>query len=262
MMKNFIFPVLARKAYAQNLQYRGTHAINTVASAIFGFIHVSIWIGIGENNTLGSYGVNGMIHYVAFNQVCLWITVFMTNGLGIIPSVRTGQISLDLMRPVHLFYIAMSREWGEIAYRLLYKSVPIFALYAITFALPLSAEPAVWLLTICALIMAAYMAICIQYLIGISALWTTESNWLVWVNTALVMLFSGYLIPVEWLPVWLRSISAYSFYPYLQYHPTRIYLGYENGGALLGALPWCIGLTLICILATRVVRGKLEVQGG
>ncbi|WP_409345674.1 ABC transporter permease [Paenibacillus sp. MBLB4367] len=261
-MKDSIFSVLASKSYAQNLQYRGTHAINTVASAIFGFIYVSVWVGIGSDHQLGGYGEQGMIHYVAFNQVCLWLTVFMTNGLGIIPSVRTGQISLDLMRPVHLFYIAMSREWGQIAYRLLYKSAPIYILYAFMFALPVPTDPMVWLLTFAGLALAAYIAICIQYLIGISALWTTESNWLVWVNTALAMLFSGYLIPIEWLPVWLQRISAASFYPYLQYHPTRMYLGYEQGGALFGALLWCVFLTLCCLLATRIVRGKLEVQGG
>lgn len=257
-----LFSVLMRKAYARNLQYRGSHVLNTVASSLFGFIYVSIWIGVGDSSSLGEYGVQGMINYVAFNQTCLWVTVFLTNGLGLENSVRTGQISIDMMRPVHLFYMLMCREWGQIAYQLVYKTAPIFVLYVLVLSLRLPEQAMTWLLTACALILAAYISICLQYLIGVCALWTTESRWLVWVNFAMSTLLSGFLIPIEWLPGWLQTISRMSFYPYLQYHPTRIYLEYENGSALFGSIAWCVAMTFVCLAVTAIVRRKLEVQGG
>lgn len=257
-----LFAVLMRKAYARNLQYRGSHALNTVASSMFGFIYVSIWIGVGESSSLGEYGVQGMVNYVAFNQTCLWITVFLTNSLGLEASVRSGQVSIDMMRPVHLFYMLMCREWGQIVYQFFYKSLPIFVLYVFVLSLRLPEQALTWLLTAAALLLAAYISICVQYLIGVCALWTTESRWLVWVNFAVSTLLSGFLIPIEWLPSWLQTISRYSFYPYLQYHPTRIYLEYEDGSALLGSVMWCVLMTLLCLAFTRLVRRKLEVQGG
>ncbi|GIP38062.1 ABC transporter permease [Paenibacillus sp. J31TS4] len=257
-----LFAVLARKAYARNLQYRGSHLLNTIASSLFGFVYVSIWIGVGDNRTLGEYGVDGMVSYVAFNQACLWLTVFLTNGLGLETAVRSGQVSLDLMRPVHLFYVLMSREWGQLLYQLLYKVVPIYLLYVLALGIRMPERPVTWLWTILALALASYLSICIQYLIGVCALWTTESRWLVWVNIALSQLLSGFLIPLEWLPGWLQTVSRATFYPFLQYMPTRIYLEMEGPNVLAGTIGWCLVMTVLCLGITRLVRRKVEVQGG
>lgn len=257
-----LFAVLARKAYARNLQYRGAHLLHNVVSAAFGFIYVSIWTGLGGDASLGVYGQKGIVSYIAFNQATLWITLFITNGLGLEQSVRTGQIALDLMRPVHLFNQAVSREWGQILYQFLYKFLPIYILYFFIFSLQLPNQISVYGWTLTSLILAAYISICINYLIGVAALWTTESRWFYWVNYALSMLLSGFFIPLEWLPAWLRMISFCSPYPYLLYYPTRIYMQLEHGTVVLGALLWCIGFTCVCVAATHGLRRKLEVQGG
>lgn len=257
-----LFFVLAAKAYARNLQYRASHAINTVASAIFGLIYVSIWRGIGEPAAMTGYTMTQVVHYVAFNQAVLWITLFITNGLGIDRSVRTGGIALDLMRPAHLFYQLMSREWGQIAYQLLYKTIPIYFIYVLVVELPIPRQPAIWLGTLTALAAAAYMNICLNYLIGVTALWTTESTWLYWLNFSVSSVLSGFMIPLEWLPGWLQRVSAWSPYPYMQYIPSKLYLGLLPVPAMLGGLFWCALLTALCFIATRLVRHKVEVQGG
>ncbi|MFC4775598.1 ABC transporter permease [Paenibacillus sp. GCM10023252] len=256
-----LFLQLAGKSYARNLQFRGAHMINNIASALFGFIYVSIWTGIGENHSLGAYG-SAMVSYIAFNQCCLWVVSFLNNGLGIEQSVRTGQIALDLMRPVHLFYHLMSKEWGQIAYQFVYKFLPIYVLYIFIMPLQLPTSFMTYCWTALSLLSAAYISICLNYLIGAAALWTTESRWLYWVNYAFSMLLSGFLIPVEWLPGPLRSLSSYTFYPYLHYVPTRIYLGMEQPSAIIGAVLWCCGLTTACLLLTRTMRVRVEVQGG
>jgi ABC-2 type transport system permease protein len=257
-----LFAVLARKAYARNLQYRGSHMLHNAVSAVFGFIYSSIWTGLGSDTSLGEYGAHGIVGYIAFNQAILWITQFTTNGLGLEQSVRTGQIAVDLMRPVHLFYQLMCREWGQIWYQFIYKTIPIYVLYVCIFSLRLPQHASVYGWTALSLVTAAYISICMNYLIGVAALWTTESRWFYWVNYSFSMLLSGFFIPVEWLPSWLRTISAYTPYPYLLYYPTRIYLGFEHGTIVLGALLWGIGFTCVCLAGTRLVRRKLEVQGG
>ncbi|UJF34170.1 ABC transporter permease [Paenibacillus hexagrammi] len=257
-----LFAVLARKAYARNLQYRGSHLLHNAVSVAFGFIYICIWTGFGKDAPLGSYGEHGMVSYIAFNQSILWVTLFLTNGLGLEQSVRTGRIALDLMRPVHLFYQAMSREWGQVAYQFIYKLIPIYLLYFFVFSLHLPQQASVYGWTVLSLVIAAYISICTNYLIGVAALWTTESRWLYWVNYALSMLLSGFFIPLEWLPGWLRTISSCSPYPYLIYVPTRIYMQLEQGWAVMGGLVWGVVMTSLCLVVTAWVRKKLEVQGG
>ncbi|NMO95163.1 ABC transporter permease [Paenibacillus lemnae] len=257
-----LYFTLASKAYSRNLQYRGAHMIHNIASAVFGFLYACIWIGLGADYTLGEYGTQGMVSYIAFTQAALWVSSFVTNGLGIPQSVRTGHISLDLMRPVHLFTHLMAREWGQIAYQFLYKSIPIYVVYYFAFSLTFPSQLSFLVYAGLSLAGAAYMSICINYLIGASALWTTESSWLYWGNHAMINLLAGFFIPVEWLPEWLQNIAWLSPYPYLLYVPTRFYLGLGSVSALWGTLFWCVLLTAVCLLVTGVLRRKVEVQGG
>lgn len=257
-----LYFTLASKAYARNLQYRGAHMVHNVASAMFGFLYACIWVGLGADHSLGEYGTHGMVAYIAFTQSALWVSGFVSNGLGIPQSVRSGHISLDLMRPVHLFPHLMAREWGQIGYQFVYKSIPIYLVYFFAFSLPFPHQATFLLYLAIALAGAAYLSICINYLIGVSALWTTESSWLYWTNHAMINLLAGFFIPVEWLPGWLQRIAWLSPYPYLLYVPTRLYLGLGSVSALWGTLFWCVLLTLVCLLATGVMRRKVEVQGG
>lgn len=257
-----LYFTLASKAYSRNLQYRGAHMLHNVASMLFGYIYACVWIGIGQDRSLGEYGIHGMVGYIAFTQASLWISGFTTNGLGIPQSVRTGQISLDLMRPIHLFTHLMSREWGQIAYQSLFKSIPIYLMYVLLFSLKLPQHGSTLMYSFLALLCAGYLSICMNYLIGATALWTTESSWLYWANHALINLLAGFFIPIEWLPEWLQTIAWLSPYPFLLYVPTRIYLGFENGSLLLGSVLWCVLLTFLCLAFTQILRKKVEVQGG
>ncbi|MCC3375011.1 ABC-2 family transporter protein [Cohnella sp. REN36] len=253
--------VLARSMYESRLQYSASHAVRTVASIIFGLIYVSIWQGIGAERELGSYGTAGMVSYIAFNQVILWVT-FTNHGLGLEERVRTGQIALDLVRPLHLFAFAASREAGSIAYNALFTALPLYVVYTLSFGLPIPQQPAVWLWTCAALAMGAYTAICIAYAIGVTALWTVESRWFSLLNYSVNFTLSGFLIPLEWMPGWLQTIAKASPYPIFNYVPTRLYLGKAGPDSLLVPILWCLALTLLCIAASAAVRRKVEVQGG
>ena len=257
-----LYLTLASKAYARNMQYRGAHMVHNLASAMFGYMYACLWIGIGADHQLGEYGVQGMIAYIAFTQSSLWISGFLTNGLGIPLSVRTGQIALDLMRPVHLFTHLMAREWGQIAYQFMYKSLPIYLLYSLVFSLKWHSEAGTLGYAALALAGAANFSICMNYIIGVTSMWTTESSWLHWANHALMNLMAGFFIPLEWLPKWLEQLAWLSPYPFLLYVPTRIYLGFEDGSLLWGTLLWCVFMTLLCLAITQVLRRKVEVQGG
>lgn len=257
-----LYFVLASKAYARNVQYRGAHMLHNVASALFGYLYACIWIGIGTERSLGDYGVHGMVSYIAFTQSLLWVSGFTTNGLGIPQSVRTGHIALDLMRPVHLFTHLMSREWGQIAYQFIFKSIPIYVVYFLVFQLQIPHRVSTLLFLLLAMLSAAYLSICMNYLIGATALWTTESNWLYWGNHAMITLLAGFFIPIEWLPEWLQTLSWLSPYPYLLYVPVRIYLGFDDIGLLFGSVIWCAIMTTLCLVVTGVLRRKVEVQGG
>lgn len=252
---------IARKAYAQHLQYRSAHIMRSVASIVIGYVYACIWIGVGDSGSLGEYGLHGMISYIAFNQACLW-TSYTTNSLGIDALVRTGQISVELLRPLSFFAYMASKEWGKIVYQCLYASVPIYLVYVLFLDIRTPEHLITWLWTLVAIAFGAYISLCMSYMIGIVAIWTTESRWLWSLNWSVSSLLSGFFIPIEWLPGWLKPISAFSPYPSLQYIPTRLYMEMESPTSLLLSACWAFTLTMASIFMTRILRYRLEVHGG
>jgi ABC-2 type transport system permease protein len=253
--------VLAKSMFESRLQYNTSHAIRTVASIVFGLIYVSIWQGIGKEHVLAGYGAAGMIGYISFNQVILWLST-TTHGLGIEERVRTGQIALDLVRPVHLFWFSTAREAGSMIYNAMFTSLPLYVLYVTFLGLPVPQDPLVWLRTALALIMASYSGACIGYCIGVTSLWTIESRWFTLFNYSFSFVLSGFLLPIEWMPTWLRYVAEASPYPIFHSVPTRLYLGKAGAASLLIPFAWCIAFTLGSLAMTRIVRRKVEVQGG
>ncbi|MBN2981414.1 MULTISPECIES: ABC transporter permease [Cohnella] len=253
--------VLARSMVQSRLQYSVSHAVRTAASVIFGMIYAAIWQGIGEQDSLGDFGTEGMVAYIAFNQVILWLT-FTNYGLGLAERVRTGQIALDLARPLHLFAFAAGREAGSMAYNALFTALPLYFIYFWIYDLSIPRDPAVWLWTAAALLMAVYAALCIAYAIGLASLWTVEGYWLHMLNYSVNFVLSGFLIPIQWMPEWLQTVAGFSPYPIFHSIPTQLYLGKTGPGTLLVPLLWCALLTAGALAATKAVKRKVEVQGG
>ncbi|WP_239629816.1 ABC transporter permease [Paenibacillus sp. H1-7] len=252
---------LARKSYAKNLQYRKAHILRMLASVAIGYVYMSVWTGVSGGESLGAYGMHGMISYIAFNQACIWI-LLTTNGLGIDAMVRTGQIASELMKPMHFFWYMLSKEWGQSFYQFVYSTLPILLIYVLLLGIRTPEHPINWLWTLLALFFSAYLSLCIGYMIGITALWTTESRWFSHVHHGFNMLLSGFFIPVEWLPGWLKNVSLLTPYPCLQYIPARIYLEMDSVSSLKLSLVWSVLLTAVCFALTHAVRRKVEVQGG
>jgi ABC-2 type transport system permease protein len=235
--------------------------MHTVSSVIFGFIYISLWISLGQEHSLEHYSMSQMITYIAFNQASVWV-LFFTNGLGIESAVRTGDIAVILARPIHMFQYYASREWGQIGYQVLFQALPTFGVYVVSLPLRYPTSLTTPLITAASLLLAAYIMICINFLIGITALWTTETRWIFWLHYSLSILLSGFMIPVEWLPGWLRTVANLSPYPATTYYPARFFLEMEPVSSLWIPGVWALLLTAACFLVTNTARRKVEVQGG
>ncbi|NGQ93882.1 ABC transporter permease [Brevibacillus sp. SYP-B805] len=254
---------IIRKSYRQNLQYRLSHLISNGASAIFGLIYIAIWFGVmsGKEGT-SPYAMREMGHYLTFTQCTLWITTFLTPGLGISNSVRTGAVSFDLMRPVNYFLYVISHEIGRIAYNLLHRSVPIGITLSLLVGLALPANPATFVWTLLSLALAVYLGLLLFYLVGISSFWTTEIRWAHQTIVAMMLGLGGQMIPVNLLPDMLGKIAAALPFACILYDPAAIYMEKIPPTAIGLQAGWALVLTAAALTVTRLARQKVEIQGG
>lgn len=254
--------LLAQKTYRRFLQYRAGHMINNVASAIFGFVYIAVWQATSVPTTGGVYSRAGMAAWVAFNQALLWLTTFHSPGLEIPGAVRSGAVSVELIRPVHYFLYVMSKGVGEVAYNVLFRALPLFACFALTTGVYRPTRPITYVYLTGSLLAGIYVGLCLEYLQGACAFWTYEIRWVRQLWFSLQSAFSGFFVPVDFLPGPLSALARVLPFAALNDLPARIYLEYEGAAALVPSLVWALALTGACLGVTAAARRRVEVQGG
>lgn len=254
---------IIRKSYSRNLQYRLAHLVNNFASAIFGFVFIAIWAGVLEGKEMASaYDAKTMSHYISFNQSVLWITTFLTAGLGIQISVRSGAVSLDLMRPVNYFLYVISQELGRIFYNFFYRSIPVGLVLGIMAGFYLPKHPLTFFWTLLSLLLAVYLGLLLFYLTGASSFWTTEIRWAHYITLSLIFGLGGQMLPVELMPGFLGKMTPYLPFAGVIYYPTMIFLEKLSPQMIMVQAGWAVVLTAICLFVTKMARRKVEIQGG
>lgn len=257
-----VFALLAQKAFRRNLEYRASHVITNVGSIIFGFIFIAIWQAATASGGTGEYSATHFAQYVGFNQAMLWITLFRQNGLGIPDAISTGAISIEMMRPIDFHTMSVTRELGNVWYSFWFRTLPLATVFSLAVGVHVPQRPTTILLLLISVVAAAYIGLCLHYIVGLSGFWTIRSQWAIqFLHTAHFGL-SGFMVPVDLLPGLLAPVAAASPFATLQYYPARIYLELSGAEALYWPLFWTVALTVICRVMTHFARRKLEVQGG
>jgi ABC-2 type transport system permease protein len=254
---------LAKKNYSLYLQYRLSHVINNLGSCIFGFVYMAIWAGVlAGKEHVSPYKAAEMFHYIGFTQCLLWISAFSPPGLGIQLSVRSGAISMEMARPVSFYWMKISQEAGRIAYNILYRSLPIALVFALTVGFHLPTEPGQAAMAAVSVLLAAFIGMNMGYFVGILSCWTVEIRWAHLTYSTLLFGLGGQLVPIDLLPGVLAEITPYLPFAGVLYYPTMIWLGNISPAVIAIQVAWCAILCAWNLWVTRLARTKLEIQGG
>lgn len=256
------YVLLAKKAFRRNLQYRAAHMANNVGSMIFGLIYIAIWQAAARGGEAGPYNAQTLAWWVAFNQVMLWVAVFLPHGLGIPEMMRTGAVSLEMLRPLDFHLLVISRELGTVWYNLWFRTLPLAIVFAFAIGVYVPKNPVTYPLLLCGIALAVYIGLCQQYLVGITAFWTVESRWAWQLTNSLQVVLSGFMVPIDLLPSPFDRIGRVLPFAPLHHDPASIYLEMAGAEGLVWPVVWAVALTVICRYVTIKARRKLEVQGG
>lgn len=248
-------------SFRRNLQYRGQHMINNVASAIFGFIYMAIWQSVAHGGTgQPGYDALTLVQYIMINQCFLWLTTFDRFGVLLAGRVRDGTIGSDLMRPVSFMVLQVGQIYGGKLYNFFFRTLALAAIFAVTVGMPLPSGRL--LLVVAATVLATHIGSIFQYFVGLAGFWTVETNWLYLLFQTMTLLLGGPSVPLDFLPDPIAVIARALPFACLGYYPASIYLGLLGGRALAIMFGWAVVLTALAAHVTRRARRRAEVVGG
>jgi ABC-2 type transport system permease protein len=247
--------------------YRTATAAGAFTNSVFGLVKASITVAaIGAaGGMLAGYDAQEGATYAWLAQAVI-APVYVFGWDELAQRVRTGDIAVDLARPVDLQTSWLAADLGRAAYSFLPRGLPPLAVGAVTFGLALPGSATPYLLGFVSLVLAVAVSFACRFAMNLSAFWLLDVRGPVTLYVVATNVLCGLVVPVHWFPPWLGTLAALTPFPSMLQAPVDVVSGHVLGteafltvGIQLG---WLAGALLLGRVVLARATEKLVVQGG
>ncbi|MFE2613173.1 ABC transporter permease [Micromonospora chalcea] len=179
--------------------------------------------------------------------------------------IQQGDVAMDLVRPVDYQWSRLAESVGFAVYEAGTAIVVVLAAAAIFGGMPPPDRDTLPLFILSALLVLP-LRFGIVYLSGLLVFWTQNYVGVQAARIALITLFSGALVPLAFLPEWMRIIATYLPFVGMASTPALLYTGSLDGSdattAVLVQAAWAVALWWLARLMWSAAARKLTVHGG
>ncbi len=180
--------------------------------------------------------------------------------------IRTGDVAIDLYRPVDFQGWWLAQDLGRAAYELVARGLPPFLAGALVLGVRLPGDLLTWAGFAAAVLLAILVSFGLRYLVALAAFWLLDARGVSAVALLCATFFSGMVLPLVLFPGWLGTLAWALPWAATVQVPSDVFLGKHRGPALLEALAfqaaWALALLALGRLATRAAHRRVVVQGG
>jgi ABC-2 type transport system permease protein len=255
--------------FALQLQYRAAAAASFITNFFFGLIRVMVFQAFYAS-TLQAQPITleQTVTYTWLTQVTFRMQPWNMDT-EMLNLVRSGSIAYDLCRPLSLYF---SWYFRLLALRLvptLLTGIPIFIIVLLLpghFRAALPASAAAGIAWIAATLLSLLLGCAFSNLITISVLWTVAGDGMQRILPALMMIFSGSIVPLAFFPDTVQLALRILPFSGLMDTPFRLYTGAVPSDRILGMLGLQLLWTCIFILAgiklLEAGTKRVVIQGG
>ena len=258
---------LAGAGFRRWSTYRRAAVAGVFVNTVFGVIKLSILLGVASSagGTVAGYDREGLSTYAWVSQGLIAV-VMIFGWTELADRVRTGDIAVDLARPVDLQLSWLAADVGRAAWALLSRAAAPIAFGAVFFGFHWPDDP----VALALLPLSVFLAVCVsfacRFLLNLLAFWLTEIRGLVMLYVLVSGLLGGHLVPVQLFPGRLQAVAYATPFPAMVQFPIDLVTGQATGleaaGAVAAQLAWAVGLLLAGRLVLARATRRLEVQGG
>lgn len=262
-------PTLFRVGFAEAVAYRAEMVVWVLATTM-PLIMLVLWTAVAEGGAVT--GLSGRTwdsgHFVAY-----YLSVFIVRQLlsawaawEINWEVKQGTLAMRLLRPMHPIVSYAAQNVAAMPLRAL-VTLPVFLVLLLSDAgRELPRTPALWGLTLVALLGGWLISFFANICIGALSFYLESSVKVMDVWLAMFMIFAGYLIPVDLFPAWLRGFIDVLPFRYQVGLPVELLTGARTVETALPALAvqwtWGLGLGVAGFLLWRGGERRFQSFGG
>ena len=257
---------VARRGFQRYSTYRAATVAGVITNSVFGLIRAYILIAVfRQRTTIGSFDVTDALTFTFVTQGLL-MPVGAFGRMDISERIRTGDVVVDLYRPVDFQAYWLAHDLGRGAYLLLARGIPPVLFGALVFDLRLPHTPTTWLAFVASLAVAMVVSFGLSFMVNLAAFWLIDDRGINQLATAIQLFLSGITLPIVLFPHWLEVIARYSPFASMIQLPVEVLLGKHAGTSLYPVLAlqllWAVALLGTGRLVLSAATRKVVIQGG
>lgn len=251
--------------------YRVGALAEAVTNTVFGFLRAYILTALWHARpALGGYDVTDAVTFCFLTQALIG-PVQIFGGMELTERIRTGDVAIDLHRPVDLQGWWLADDLGRALFALAFRGGPPLLAGALAFRLPLPG-PATWAAFAVAVLLAMLVGFAVRYVAAICVFWLHDDRGVQALALVAALFFSGMTLPLVVFPGLLGTVAHHLPWAALIQVPADVFLGkagyfgLHGTAGLLAAYGFQAAWAAVLLAAGRALtvaaRHKLVIHGG
>lgn len=261
---------LFKNSFHSNYAYKIdtlTRGIKTLLALI---MRISVWLAIysvGINDMVNNNTkLNEMICYVIVSTG-ISVLVGKSNILMIDEKIRTGDIAMDIIKPIsfrkYIFSVAMGRN----VYNFTFQFLPMLIVVAMLVQMYVEIQGIFHIMIFLVFLIGAILIRFLSgYMLGLLWFWYLTIWHLDRALNDMISLFAGSFIPLWLFPKGLQAVAEWLPFKFIYYVPISAILGKIESGnysiLVTQMIGWIVILYLVGSLIWKFGHKHLMVQGG
>jgi ABC-2 type transport system permease protein len=257
---------LAVRGFQRAAAYRSAAISGAITNTFFGFLRAYVFIALYQARPdAGGYSLQDALTFTFLTQgMAALLEIF--SWWRIAETVQTGQIATDLSRPFDYEFYWLAQDYGRALFQFLFRSIPPFVVGMVAFGARLPDDPALWVVLIPSLVLAVTVSFAWRFIINLTAFWLLDYRGVAGMSNLVVLLLSGFLVPVAMFPDSIRMVVYVLPFASMVAIPIDIFLGKLRGVDLLAALLlqtfWAVAMLGLGRIVLSAALRRLVIQGG
>ncbi|WP_442933792.1 ABC transporter permease [Micromonospora sp. CPCC 205556] len=261
------FWAISRAGFRRYATYRQAAVAGVVTNSVFGFLRCYLLLAVaGTAGAVGGYDRAQLATFVWVGQGLLAV-VLLWGWTDLADRIRTGDIAVDLLRPVPPVTSYLATDLGRAGYAALARLVPPVLVGPLFFDVHLPTRwPTVPLFALSA-VTAVVLCFGCRFLVNASAYWLQDVRGPMILWTVGSGVLAGLYFPLRFLPEGLQwALWLGTPFPSLLQTPLDVLVERDPPGTQLGLvalqLCWTVAILVACHRVQRRAERRLVVQGG
>jgi ABC-2 type transport system permease protein len=261
------FGALVGAGFRRYATYRAATLAGAFVNTFFGVVKVAILFAAAAaaGGTIAGYDRLALSTYSWLAQGMLAVILAFPRA-DLAERVRTGDIAIDLGRPVHPILAWLAEDLGRAGQACLIRFFAPLAVGGLVFGLRVPEHAVTGPLFVLSGLLAVVVSFGARLLVNLAAFWILDVRGLLTLYMVGSNVLSGFIVPVAFFPGWLKAVAYATPFPWMLQTPVDVAVERLSGVDAVIALGiqavWAAGLLAGAALVLSRGTRRLVVQGG